>query len=90
MLLIQHYSSPTLLYSGIVLSNLTGDCFRLGSVGLVVSEMRGEDDEVQKLDARTLEFLKDEALAFEGKGDIALSATEEAEGLLKAERGGER
>ncbi len=52
--------------------------------------MRGEDDEVQKLDARTLEFLKDEALAFEGKGDIALSATEEAEGLLKAERGGER
>jgi len=67
----------------------TGDCFRLGSVGLVVSEMRGEDDEVQKLDARTLEFLKDEALAFEGKGDIALSATEEAEGLLKAERGGD-
>jgi len=47
--------------------------------------MRGEDDEVQKLDARTLEFLKDEALAFDAKGELALSATEEAaEGCFKA------
>jgi len=46
-------------------------------VGLVVSELRGDDEEVHRLDNRTLEFLKDEALAFDSKGDIALSATEE-------------
>lgn len=44
-----------------------GDCFRLGSVGVVVSEMRIRDGEEQRLDSKTLQYLKDEALTLEGK-----------------------
>jgi hypothetical protein len=59
-----------------------GDCFRLGSVGLVVSEMRGEDGVEQRIDGKTLEFLKDEALAFDTNGDMAtLAADEERLGM---------
>ena len=32
-----------------------GDCFRLGSVGLVVSELRTADGEEQRLDSRMLQ-----------------------------------
>ena len=52
--------------SGLPFPIKLGDCFRLGSVGLVVSEMRtadGGDD--QRLDNKTLQYLKDEALEFE-------------------------
>jgi len=59
-----------------------GDCFRLGSVGLVVSEMRGDGEEEKRIDGKTLEFLKDEALAFDTNGDMAtLAADEERYGL---------
>lgn len=59
-----------------------GDCFRLGSVGLVVSEMRADGEADQRIDAKTLEFLKDEALAFDNSGDMAtLAADEEKYGL---------
>lgn len=55
----------------------TGDCFRLGSVGLVVSEMRLEGQQETRLDARTLQFLKDEALAFDTQEEMAALATDE-------------
>jgi len=54
-----------------------GDCFRLGSVGLVVSEMRADGEIEQRIDAKTLEFLKDEALAFDTNGDLATLAADE-------------
>jgi len=54
-----------------------GDCFRLGSVGLVVSEMRADGEVEQRIDAKTLEFLKDEALAFDTNGDLATLAADE-------------
>ena len=37
-----------------------GDCFRLGSVGLVVSEIKTATGDEQRLDAKTLQMLKDE------------------------------
>jgi len=37
-----------------------GDCFRLGSVGLVVSELKTADGEEQRLDSSIVQFLKDE------------------------------
>lgn len=41
-----------------------GDCFRLGSVGVVVSEIRSSDDgEPERLDAKSLQYLRDEAMA---------------------------
>jgi hypothetical protein len=54
-----------------------GDCFRLGSVGLVVSELRGYGDREQRIDAKALEFLKDEALAFDANGEMATLAADE-------------
>jgi hypothetical protein len=54
-----------------------GDCFRLGSVGLVVSEMKLIGQDEQRLDARTLQFLKDEALAFDTNEDLAALASDE-------------
>lgn len=56
-----------------------GDCFRLGSVGLVVSELKLENEEEQRLDAKTLQFLKDEALAFDMQEDLAALASDEME-----------
>ena len=62
-----------------------GDCFRLGSVGLVVSEMKELDRPEQRLDAKTLEFLKDESLKFDSPDDMApLAADEERELNLKS------
>ncbi len=54
-----------------------GDCFRLGSVGLVVSELKIEGEEEQRIDAKTLQFLKDEALAFDTNEDLAMLASDE-------------
>jgi hypothetical protein len=59
-----------------------GDCFRLGSVGLVVSEMKIDEENEQKIDAKTLQFLKDEALAFDTNEDMAALASDEM-GLMK-------
>jgi hypothetical protein len=57
----------------------TGDCFRLGSVGLVVSEMRrgGLGEEEVRMDARTLQFLKEESIAFESQEYMATLAADE-------------
>lgn len=54
-----------------------GDCFRLGSVGLVVSEMKVPGRDEVRLDAKTLQFLKDEALAFDTQEDMATLANDE-------------
>ena len=56
-----------------------GDCFRLGSVGIVVSEIKSADGVEQKLDSKALQYLRDEAVAF----DIA-----EEEACLAADEGG--
>lgn len=64
-----------------------GDCFRLGSVGLVVSEMKAAGGPEKQLDQKTLEFLKDEALAFDSPQDLAPLAAEE-ERQLKLQSGG--
>lgn len=56
-----------------------GDCFRLGSVGLVVSEMKLVDQEERRIDSKTLQFLKDEALAFDSNEDLAGLASDEIE-----------
>ena len=57
-----------------------GDCFRLGSVGVVVSEIKCDvDSDEQRLDARKLQYLKDEALAFDIEDDIAVLASDEEE-----------
>lgn len=54
-----------------------GDCFRLGSVGLVVSELKVPGRDEVRLDAKTLQFLKDEALAFDTQEDMATLANDE-------------
>jgi len=56
-----------------------GDCFRLGSVGIVVSEIKTPDGVEQRLDSKALQYLRDEAVAF----DIA-----EEEACLAADEGG--
>jgi hypothetical protein len=63
--------------TGIPFQIKIGDCFRLGSVGLVVSELKLPDQEEQKLDAKSLQFLKDEALAFDMHEEWAQLASEE-------------
>lgn len=54
-----------------------GDCFRLGSVGLVVSEIRLPGKEEQRLDSSMLQYLKDEALAIDLQEDFASLAADE-------------
>ncbi len=54
-----------------------GDCFRLGSVGVVVSEVKNDKGVEQKLDTNRLQYLREEALAFEGDDEAALAAEEE-------------
>jgi hypothetical protein len=41
-----------------------GDCFRLGSVGLVVAEVKTFNGEEQRLDSKQLDFLIDEGIYF--------------------------
>lgn len=54
-----------------------GDCFRLGSVGVVVSEIKTENGEEERLDANMLQYLKDEALAFDAIDDMATLAVDD-------------
>ena len=56
-----------------------GDCFRLGSVGVVVSEMRLFNGEEQRLDAKTLQYLKDESLTIEANDELATLAVDEGD-----------
>lgn len=58
-----------------------GDCFRLGSVGLVVSEMRVLNGEEQRLDQKILQYLKDETLTVDNTDDVAALAADENESL---------
>lgn len=54
-----------------------GDCLRLGSVGLVVSEIKRANGSEERLNSRTLQYLRDEALSFEDNDkDAALLAEE--------------
>jgi len=55
-----------------------GDCFRLGSVGLVVTEVKLPGEEIRRLDSSIVQFLKDEALAFDSDEDLAALAMEES------------
>ncbi len=55
-----------------------GDCFRIGSVGLLVSEMKLPGEEEQHIDARTLQFFKDELLDLETRESLAPLAAEES------------
>ena len=54
-----------------------GDCFRFGSVGLVVSEIKYENSNEQRLDSKTLQYLRDEASAIDNQEDLAALAAEE-------------
>lgn len=56
-----------------------GDCFRLGSVGVVVSEIKtgNSPGTEKKLDNKRLQYLREEALAFETDQDEAALAAEE-------------
>lgn len=56
-----------------------GDCFRLGSVGVVVSEIKTDKGVECKLDNKRLQYLREEALAFETDQDEAALAAEEEE-----------
>ena len=47
------------------------------SVGLVVSEMRTADGVDQRLDSKTLQYLKDEALEFDCNDELAALAADE-------------
>ena len=58
-----------------------GDCFRLGSVGLVVTEMKLNGEEAQRLDGSIVQFLKDECLAFDSADDMAALAMDENDAL---------
>ena len=58
----------------------------LGSVGLVVSEMRYPSGEEKRLDTNALQYLKEEALAFDMQEDEACLAAEEEEKFLAAEQ----
>jgi len=56
------------------------------SVGLVVSEMRTADGVDQRLDSKTLQYLKDEALEFDGNDELAALAADEVEEENKAKK----
>ena len=54
-----------------------GDCLRLGSVGLVVSEMKCANGSEERLNPRTLQYLRDEVATMgEQEEDAALAAEE--------------
>jgi len=61
-----------------------GDCFRLGSVGLVVTEIGGGGQTTQKLAPHELQHLEEAAVAFQAEEveveGFAVLAEEEAEG----------
>jgi hypothetical protein len=54
-----------------------GDCFRLGSVGVVVSEIKNDRGQEQKLDTNQLQYLREEAFGAGADDEAALAAEEE-------------
>lgn len=60
-----------------------GDCFRFGSVGLVVSEIKYENSNEQRLDSKTLQYLREEASAIDNQEDLAALAAEENDEIEK-------
>ena len=62
-----------------------GDCFRLGSVGVVVSELKKPGQKEERLDTKRLQYLREEALNFDNDGDEAVLAAKEENGVLKRE-----
>lgn len=54
-----------------------GDCIRLGSVGLVVSEVKTHDGVEKRLDSSMLQFLKDESIAIDLIEEMAAMAADE-------------
>lgn len=54
-----------------------GDCFRFGSVGVVVSEIKTPKGGEQRLDTRRLQYLREEALYFDCDQDEAILASED-------------
>lgn len=64
-----------------------GDCFRLGSVGVVVSELKRPGEKEERLDTKRLQYLREEALNFEHDGDEAVLAAKEENGVLKQGNG---
>jgi hypothetical protein len=60
-----------------------GDCFRLGSVGVVVSEIKTDRGHEQKLDTNRLQYLREESLAFDGGADDEAALAAEEENLEK-------
>ena len=56
-----------------------GDCIRLGSVGLVISEYKLKGGLEERLDSSMIQFLKDEALAMDCDEDLAALAADENE-----------
>jgi pSer/pThr/pTyr-binding forkhead associated (FHA) protein len=59
-----------------------GDCFRLGSVGVVVSELKHPGKKEERLDTQRLQYLREEALNFEHDGDEAVLAAKEENGVM--------
>ena len=57
----------------------------VGSVGLVVSEIRFPSGEEKRLDTNALQYLKEEALKFDMQEDEACLAAEEEDRLLELE-----
>lgn len=64
-----------------------GDCFRLGSVGVVVSELKKPNEKEERLDTKRLQYLREEALHFDNDGDEAVLAAKEENGVLNREGG---
>jgi hypothetical protein len=60
--------------SGLPFAIKLGDCFRLGSVGLVVSELRTADGEEQRLDSRMLQVIES-SLAWEQRCGMGRTKT---------------
>jgi pSer/pThr/pTyr-binding forkhead associated (FHA) protein len=65
-----------------------GDCFRLGSVGLVVAEMRVFNGEEQRLDPKVLQYLKEETMTMDVSDDVAALAADENDQACDRSTGG--
>lgn len=54
-----------------------GDCFRFGSVGVVVTEIKTGKGNEQRLETKKLQYLREEALAFDIDQEEAILAADE-------------
>lgn len=65
-------------YQGSPYALKLGECFRLGSVGLVVSEIKYPNGQELRLNSRTLQYLRDDALNIDDNDDDAMLASQES------------